>query len=83
MSVRFAQTESIDIPDLTTFKGEWRRDTKFDRRWLTRPTRHVRVHHVDKDKDDIALRDVLAQRNEGAGKARRRRTNGSIGSSGG
>jgi len=38
---------------------------------------------VDKDKDDIALRDVLAQRNEGAGKARRRRTNGSIGSSGG
>ncbi|KAK4547041.1 hypothetical protein LTR36_001262 [Oleoguttula mirabilis] len=37
--------------------------------------RHVRVHHVDKDRDDAQLREVLAQRIEGAGKQRRRRTN--------
>jgi hypothetical protein len=37
--------------------------------------RHVRVHHVDKDRDDDVLRDVLNQRNEGQGKTRRRRTN--------
>ncbi|KAK3629638.1 hypothetical protein LTR56_017943 [Elasticomyces elasticus] len=37
--------------------------------------RHVRVHHMDKDKDDATLREVLAQRIEGAGKQRRRRTN--------
>ncbi|KAI9885223.1 MAG: Protein transport protein S9 plasma membrane t-SNARE [Watsoniomyces obsoletus] len=36
--------------------------------------RHVRVHHVDKDKDDPALRDVLAQRVEGGNRGRRRRT---------
>lgn len=38
--------------------------------------RHVRVHHVDKDKDDPQLRDVLAQRPEGGSRGRRRR-NGS------
>ncbi|RPB04744.1 hypothetical protein L873DRAFT_1758311 [Choiromyces venosus 120613-1] len=35
--------------------------------------RHVRVHHVDKDKDDPQLRDVLAQRPEGGNRGRRRR----------
>lgn len=35
--------------------------------------RHVRVHHVDKDKDDPQLRDVLAQRPEGGTRGRRRR----------
>ncbi|KAK0657803.1 hypothetical protein B0T16DRAFT_402570 [Cercophora newfieldiana] len=35
--------------------------------------RHVRVHHVDKDKDDPCLRDVLAQRPDGPNKGRRRR----------
>ncbi|KAF2856812.1 hypothetical protein T440DRAFT_484916 [Plenodomus tracheiphilus IPT5] len=35
--------------------------------------RHVRVHHVDKDKDDAQLRDVLAQRPEGGSRGRRRR----------
>ncbi|OJD36398.1 c2h2 type zinc finger domain-containing protein [Diplodia corticola] len=35
--------------------------------------RHVRVHHVDKDKDDPQLREVLAQRPEGGGRGRRRR----------
>jgi uncharacterized Zn-finger protein len=37
--------------------------------------RHVRVHHVNKDRDDNVLRDVLNQRTEGQGKTRRRRTN--------
>ncbi|KAF2741476.1 hypothetical protein EJ04DRAFT_423185 [Polyplosphaeria fusca] len=36
--------------------------------------RHVRVHHVDKDKDDAQLREVLAQRPEGGSRGRRRRT---------
>ncbi|KAH0542563.1 hypothetical protein FGG08_003068 [Glutinoglossum americanum] len=35
--------------------------------------RHVRVHHVDKDKDDPSLREVLAQRPEGGNRGRRRR----------
>lgn len=35
--------------------------------------RHVRVHHVDKDKDDPQLREVLAQRPEGPSRGRRRR----------
>lgn len=35
--------------------------------------RHVRVHHVDKDKDDAQLRDVLSQRPEGPSRGRRRR----------
>ncbi|KAH6681947.1 hypothetical protein B0J14DRAFT_227134 [Halenospora varia] len=35
--------------------------------------RHVRVHHVDKDKDDPQLRDVLSQRPEGPSRGRRRR----------
>ncbi|KAB5558203.1 hypothetical protein GE09DRAFT_104760 [Coniochaeta sp. 2T2.1] len=35
--------------------------------------RHVRVHHVDKDKEDPLLRDVLAQRPDGPSRGRRRR----------
>jgi hypothetical protein len=35
--------------------------------------RHVRVHHVDKDKDDPMLRDVLSQRPDGPNRGRRRR----------
>ena len=38
-------------------------------------TRHVRVHHVDRDKDDPQLREVLAQRAEGGARGRRRRVN--------
>ncbi|KAK4508100.1 hypothetical protein PRZ48_001838 [Zasmidium cellare] len=46
--------------------------------------RHVRVHHVDKDRDDPALREVLAQRIEGnTQKQRRRRTQGSTTVTGG
>ncbi|KAB8070281.1 hypothetical protein BDV29DRAFT_36920 [Aspergillus leporis] len=37
--------------------------------------RHVRVHHVDKNKDDPALRQVLSQRPEGSARGRRRRAN--------
>ncbi|KAK0736920.1 hypothetical protein B0T21DRAFT_437715 [Apiosordaria backusii] len=35
--------------------------------------RHVRVHHIDKDKDDPQLRDVLSQRPDGPSRGRRRR----------
>ncbi|KAH8202468.1 hypothetical protein TruAng_003368 [Truncatella angustata] len=35
--------------------------------------RHVRVHHVDKGKDDPQLREVLAQRPDGPSRGRRRR----------
>ncbi|EZF25271.1 hypothetical protein H102_02385 [Trichophyton rubrum CBS 100081] len=35
--------------------------------------RHVRVHHIDKDREDPLLREVLAQRPEGANRGRRRR----------
>ncbi|KAF2021957.1 hypothetical protein BU24DRAFT_404888 [Aaosphaeria arxii CBS 175.79] len=35
--------------------------------------RHVRVHHVDKHKDDELLREVLSQRPEGGPRGRRRR----------
>ncbi|KAM4055399.1 C2H2 type zinc finger domain-containing protein [Hirsutella rhossiliensis] len=35
--------------------------------------RHVRVHHIDKDKDDPMLRDVLSQRPDGPSRGRRRR----------
>ncbi|KAF3393749.1 hypothetical protein F1880_004928 [Penicillium rolfsii] len=37
--------------------------------------RHVRVHHVDKSKDDPILRQVLAQRPIGSARGRRRRSN--------
>ncbi|KAJ5156972.1 uncharacterized protein N7482_008072 [Penicillium canariense] len=37
--------------------------------------RHVRVHHVDKSKDDPILRQVLAQRPAGSTRGRRRRMN--------
>ena len=35
--------------------------------------RHVRIHHVDRDRDDPQLRDVLSQRLEGPPRGRRRR----------
>jgi hypothetical protein len=35
--------------------------------------RHVRVHHIDKDKDDPLLRETLSQRAEGLNRGRRRR----------
>lgn len=47
-------------------------DPPFHDRSLTVAS-HVRVHHVDKDKDDPQLRDVLAQRDLGDSHRRRRR----------
>ncbi|KGQ02759.1 Transcriptional regulator prz1 [Beauveria bassiana D1-5] len=35
--------------------------------------RHVRVHHLEKDKDDPLLREVLSQRPDGPNRGRRRR----------
>jgi len=35
--------------------------------------RHVNVHHVDKDKNDARLRDVLSQGPEGPRRGRRRK----------
>ncbi|KAK9857315.1 hypothetical protein MYU51_020631 [Penicillium brevicompactum] len=40
--------------------------------------RHVRVHHVDKNKDDPILRQVLAQRPLGSARGRKRRMNNTI-----
>jgi hypothetical protein len=40
--------------------------------------RHVRVHHVDKDRDDEQLRQVLTQRLEGGNRGRRRRIGESV-----
>ncbi|KAL2754703.1 hypothetical protein ACRALDRAFT_1031915 [Sodiomyces alcalophilus JCM 7366] len=37
--------------------------------------RHVRVHHVDKNKNDPLLREVLSQRPDGPNRSRRRRGN--------
>ena len=36
-------------------------------------SRHVRVHHVDRDREDPQLREVLSQRPEGPSRGRRRR----------
>jgi hypothetical protein len=45
---------------------------------LTDPTRHVRAHHIDKDKDDPLLRDVLSQGLESLSRGRRGR-HGAVG----
>ncbi|PSS18306.1 hypothetical protein M430DRAFT_101797 [Amorphotheca resinae ATCC 22711] len=46
------------------------RDHKFPR--PDNLQRHVKVHHVDKDKNDQKLRDILGQRPNGHSKRRRR-----------
>ncbi len=74
MSVRSVRTKSTDTHVRTICKGELVcishcSDVCAD------ADRHVRVHHVDKDKEDPQLREVLAQRREGLGKTRRRRAN--------
>lgn len=45
---------------------------------LTTSNRHVRVHHIDKDKDDEQLRDDLSQRPEGRPSRGRRRRRTSL-----
>lgn len=66
---------STSILDRTIYKGQLdERDVVLAREANQTLRRHVRVHHVDRDKDDPMLREVLAQRAEGTGKTRRRRT---------
>ncbi|PMD19647.1 hypothetical protein NA56DRAFT_628478 [Hyaloscypha hepaticicola] len=43
---------------------------------LTHNNRHVRNHHVDKDRDDPQLREILSQRPEGPNRGRKRRLQG-------
>ena len=77
ISAHSAQTGIIDILDLTISNGEFLRCLVPRRFYISRDDesvtmiltvlpsrmiRHVRVHHVDRDKDDPLLRDVLAQR---------------------
>lgn len=78
----FVRTASTNIPGQTICKGKCVGEHRVSRfckmcAKLTRNDRHVRVHHVDKDKDDAQLRDVLAQRPEGGSRGRRRRVSDS------
>jgi hypothetical protein len=66
-------TENINILDQTIFRGEENSLGHDDYLLLMIDLRHVRVHHVDKDKDDAQLREVLSQRPEGPSRGRRRR----------
>lgn len=68
----FAWTESTNIQDRMHSKGSY--VTLGPRYVLTNNNRHVRVEHLDKDKDDPQLREVLSQRSYGP--SRRRRTRG-------
>jgi hypothetical protein len=70
LSVRIS---NINTPGLITFKGELHTVLGRPSVSLTK-SRHVRVHHVDKNKDDPELRRVLSQRPEGSTRGRRRRT---------
>jgi hypothetical protein len=75
-SVHSVQSASIDIRDRTISNGMCCSRSLESIKLLTDVrNRHVRVHHVNKDRDDNVLRDVLNQRTEGQGKTRRRRTN--------
>jgi len=77
MFAHSAQNASIDTLDQTIYNGT-SQTFLHNSEVLTVANlrdRHVRVHHVDKDRDDDILRDVLNQRTEGQGKTRRRRTN--------
>ena len=75
MYVPFVRTSSTGIRGPTIFNGK--RKSQFQCAHfpliLTNAPRHVRVHHVDKQKDDPDLRKVLAQRPEGSSRGRRRR----------
>lgn len=75
-SAHSVQSASIDIRDRTISNGMCCSRSLESIKLLTDVrNRHVRVHHVNKDRDDNVLRDVLNQRTEGQGKTRRRRTN--------
>lgn len=67
----FAQTESTNTQDRMHSKGSY--ITLGSRHILTNNNRHVRVYHVDRDRDDPQLREVMSQRPEGPSRGRRRR----------
>jgi hypothetical protein len=69
LSVRIS---NINTPGQITFKGELLLFLAVLQ--VLTESRHVRVHHVDKSKDDPELRRVLSQRPEGSTRGRRRRT---------
>jgi hypothetical protein len=79
MFVRFVRIGSINIHGLTICSGN---NSLYyyvaETRAVLIRARHVRVHHVDKDKDDPALRDVLAQRPAPTSHRRRRRISDSV-----
>lgn len=79
MCARSARIESTSTRGRIICRGEYcARSDMVDaiRRLTDDAYRHVRVHHVDKDRDDPELWEVLAKRSEGSGKARRRRNTG-------
>lgn len=78
-SARSAPTGNTSTQDQTTSSGTANPPYLLIQVYLLGPFadtysfRHVRVHHMDKEKDDPQLRDVLAQRPEGGNRGRRRR----------
>lgn len=75
--VHSVQIGNINILDQTTYRGARNPGVSIrcEQRVLT-GHRHVRVHHLDKDKEDPLLRQVLSQRPEGGNRGRRRRIGG-------
>lgn len=73
-SVRFVLCASTNTHGQTIFRGRDTAAVSNHTDLTLMRYRHVRVHHVDKDKDDPLLREVLAQRPEGGPRGRRRRT---------
>lgn len=76
-SVPSVQTSNTNTRDPTIFNGSCyiRASFNLTSAELTHSHRHVRVHHVDKNKDDPILRQVLAQRPLGSARGRKRRMN--------
>ncbi len=68
MCALFVLTESTNIQDQITYKGWFSAmDSYTIMAAANHRSRHVRVHHVDKGKDNPLLMEVLSQRPEGAG----------------
>lgn len=74
MSVHSAQIASKNILDLIICNGKTHsRAMNCKLRLTNLHSSHVRVHHVNIDKDDPRLRDVLSQRPDPSSHSRRRR----------
>lgn len=85
--VHFVQASNIDILGQIIFKGEFfffshafgaLKSPKLPpskRNGKLTESRHVRVHHVDKGRDDPELRRVLSLRPEGSTRRRRQKIN--------